>query len=79
MPYDLCNSEKDYKTAIQHTFIESTSNSTICKQNHKGRKQFKTATVKNKKNTQTQMYLKRALVKSILLFMKWLKKMRNDV
>lgn len=70
MPFDLCNSEKDYKTATQNISIENTSSGTVCKQNQKRKKQFKRATMKIKKKIETQMYLKRALLKSVSLFMK---------
>lgn len=71
MPFDLCNSEKDYKTATQNISIENTSSGNICKQNQKRKKQFKRATMKiKKKKIETQMYLKRALLKSVSLFMK---------
>ena len=49
MPFDLCNSEKDYKTATQNISIENTSSGTVCKQNHKRKKQFKRANMKNLK------------------------------
>lgn len=52
---DLYNSEKDYKTAFQHITPQKAHQiSTICKQNNKGKEQFKRATVKNKK---THRYL----------------------
>ena len=70
MPFDLCNSEKDYKTATQNISIENTSSGNVCKQYQKRKKQLKRATMKIKKKIETQMYLKRALLKSVSLFMK---------
>lgn len=75
---DLYNSEKDYKTAFQHITPQKTPQiapfvSKIIKKRNSSREQLR------KIKTHTDIYLKRALLKSVSLFMKWLKKMRNEV
>lgn len=78
MPFDLCNSKKDYKRATQNISIESTSSSTICKQNHKRKKQFKRATMKNKKNTDTKVFEKGPTQICFIIY-EVVKEMRNEV
>ena len=79
MPFDLCNSEKDYKTATQNISIENTSSGTICKQNQKRKKQFKRATMKIKKKKRDTNVFEKGPTQICFIIYEVVKEMRNEV